>query len=87
MFSVRANSVDTTPEVRVDTRTAVTVSDPGRSDQAPLPFVSRGSPAASSGQQRPRVLTGVKVLRFAPTPLRGASAWTPSSRTLVQIGP
>ena len=31
-----------------------------------------GSPAASSSQQRARVLTGVKARRFAPPPLRGA---------------
>ena len=30
------------------------------------------SPAASSSQQRARVLTGVKARRFAPPPLRGA---------------
>ena len=32
----------------------------------------RQSPAASSSQQRARVLTGVKARRFAPPPLRGA---------------
>ena len=30
-------------------------------------------PPASSDEQRARVLTGVKALRFAPPPLRGAS--------------
>ena len=44
------------------------------------------SPAASSDQQRARVLTGVKARRCAPPPLRGLTALTPAPRTLVQTG-
>ena len=45
------------------------------------------SPAASSSQQRARVLTDVKARRFAPRPRSaGRTALTPAPRTLVQIG-
>ena len=45
------------------------------------------SPAASSSQQRARVLTDVKARRFAPRPRSaGLTALTPAPRTLVQIG-
>ena len=37
------------------------------------------SPAASSSQQRARVLTDVKARRFAPSPLRGADGLDASS--------
>ena len=45
------------------------------------------SPAASSGLQRARVLTGVKTPRSARPRSAGLTALTPAPRTLVQIGP
>ena len=44
------------------------------------------SPAASSSQQRARVLTDVKARRFAPPRSAGLTALTPAPRTLVQTG-
>ena len=45
------------------------------------------SPAASSGQQRTRVLTNVKALRSTPPPLRGAVGLDAGSAHARQIGP
>ena len=56
----------------------------GRSPLSSAPSATGGHRRA---RQRARVLPGVKALRSAPTPLRGAAAWTPAPRTLVQIGP